>query len=444
MLAQESDHLKNVVSDVLARARSLGIDGAEVSLARERGLSLTLRLSELDTVAFNQDQTLSITVYQGQQKGTASTTDLDSKAIEACLEAARSISQQIEADPFAALVEPQYLAKQWVDCDLYHPWSPSVAEAQVLTQQCEEAARAVDARIVNSEGATFSSQDHYQVYGNTHGFLGAYPSTSYSLSAGVVAKEGDAMERDFDFTVARDPKDLASSQHVGQTAGRKTVERLHARKIKTTQAPVIFSAEVSSSLVSHLLGALSGMNLYRKTSFLVDHLDQAIFPSFVQLQAIPHRLKGLGSAPFDAEGVATQERFLIEAGILRGYILGSYSARRLGLKTTGNAGGVQNVLFSQTRPALDQTALLQAMGRGFLVTELIGQGVNPVTGDYSRGAFGFWVEHGEIQYPVHELTLSGNLKQMYQGVVAVGSDVDGRSPILSPSIWIDRMMLAGL
>ncbi len=449
MLGKTDPMLKALVSEVLAQSKTLGLDAAELSLNQQSGHSATVRLGEIETIEFHQDKRLSISVYKGQCKGSASTTDLSAGAVQDCLEAAASIASRIESDPFSGLIEAQYLAKEQKDCNLYHPWDFSIEASIEMAKQSEDAARAFDPRIVNSEGATFNRSTHYHIYGNTHGFLGDYASTSYGLSMVALAKEGDSMERDYDFTVARDPDDLQSALKVGQGAARKALARLHARKIKTMEAPVIFAPEVARSLIGHLIDAISGGSLYRKTSFLLDDLHKPIFPDFVQIQTLPHQAKGLGSAPFDGEGVATQERFLVRDGILEGYVLGGYSARRLGLQTTGNCGEVQNILVSQSSKAkgnqvgLDQDALLKAMGRGLLVTELMGHGINPVTGDYSRGIFGFWVEHGQIQYPVHEVTIAGNLKSMYTGIVAVGSDIDPRSKVLTGSVWIDRMTIAG-
>ena len=443
MLEQSQHDLKNLVADVLAQTQKMGLDAAELSLGQQSGHSVTLRLNAVETIEFNQDKRLGITVYQGKHKGSASTTDLSPRAVQDCLEAAASIASRIESDPFGGLIEKEYVATQQVDCDLYHPSDISIEQSIEMARVCEEAARAFDARIINSEGSTFNASKHHRIYANTHGFLGDYSSTSYGLSMSALAKEGDSMERDYDFTVARDSKDLLSAMTVGQGSARKALARLHARKIKTMEAPVIFAPEVARSLVEHLIDAISGGSLYRKTSFLLDDLHKPIFPDFVQIKTLPHQAKGLGSAPFDGEGVATQERFLVRDGLLEGYVLGGYSARRLGLKTTGNCGGVQNVLITQSKAALDQEALLKAMGRGLLVTELMGHGINPVTGDYSRGVFGFWVENGQIQHPVHEVTIAGNLKAMYAALMAVGSDIDSRSKLLTGSIWIDRMTIAG-
>ena len=443
MLDRSSDHLKNMVADLLSAAKRLGCSAAEASLVQQNGLSTTVRCAEVETIEFNQDKRISITVYQDHRKGSASTTDLSSTAILECLDRACHIASQIEPDPFNGLVEASDLAREWVDCDLYHPHDLSVEAAIAQSKMAEDSARAFDSRIVNSEGATFSSRRGYRVYGNTHGFLEGYAGTLYSLSSVVLAKSGESLEQDSDFTVARAIEDLESPLIVGQRSASKALHRLHARKIKTQEAPVIFSAEVASSLITHLVSAILGSSLYRKTSFLLDHLNQPLFPDFISIQALPYLKKGLGSVPFDDEGVAPQERYLVLEGILKGYLLGSYSARKLALKTTGNCGGIQNLEIVSRGPTVDQQALLKEMGRGLLVTELMGHGVNGLTGDYSRGAFGFWVEGGEIQYPVHEITIAGNLKEMYGGLIAIGSDVDHRSNIRSGSIWCHRMTIAG-
>lgn len=443
MLEQSIDPLKNIVSDVLSAAKRAGSSAAEATLVQQNGLSTTVRCAEVETLEFNQDKRLTITVYQDHRKGSASTTDLSPDAILECLERAAHIASEIEPDPFNGLVAAADLMQKWVDCDLYHPHDLTVDAAIAQSRLAEDSARAFDSRIVNSEGATFSSRRGYRVYGNTHGFLEAYAGTLYSLSSVVLAKSLESLEQDSDFTVATAIEDLSSPIIVGQQSASKALRRLHARKIKTQEASVIFSAEVASSLVGHFISAISGSNLYRKTSFLLDHLNQPLFPNFISIQSLPYLKKGLGSVPFDEEGVAPQERYLVEEGILKGYVLSSYSARKLNLKTTGNCGSIQNVEILSQKPTLDQQALLKEMGRGLLVTELMGQGVNVLTGDYSRGAFGFWVEGGEIQYPVHEITIAGNLKDMYRNLVAIGSDMDCRSSIRSGSILCERMTIAG-
>lgn len=440
-LNTECDTLKEIVSDVLKQTKALGADAAEAAISSGSGLSATVRLDAIDTIEFQKDKTLGITVYKGNSKGSVSTTDMHPEAVRAALAAAMNIAACIEADPCAGLADPERMANHIPDLGLYFPSSISAEEAKQFAQVCEASARAFDERIVNSEGATFSAHSHYRVYGNTHGFIGAYPSTRYSLTCIMIAKAADIMQRDYDFTLARDIRDLETCSAVGQKAALRALRRLNARKMKTCEAPVIFSADIAGELWGSFISAISGGNLYRKSSFLLDQLGKRIFPEFVQIKEEPHLQKGLGSAPFDQEGVATTERDIIRDGVLQSYVLSSYSARRLGLQTTGNAGGVHNVSVSVSD--YDLPLLLQGMQKGLLVTELMGHGINLVTGDYSQGAAGFWVENGEIQYPVEEITIAGNLKHMFSNLVAVGNDVDRRANILTGSLWIDRMTIAG-
>lgn len=437
----EWENLKSIVADVLKKAKALGADAAEAGISYESGLSATVRMGETETIEFNRDKTLEITVFKGKKKGSVSTSEIRKEAIESSIEAAFRIATYTEEDPCSGLADVENLAKQFPDLDLYYPWTVSPEQAVSWAKECEASARGFDTRITNSEGATFSTHSRYRVYGNTQGFLGAYPSTLHALYCTVIAKANDAMQRDYDYTIARDGHALDSRVAVGQNAALRTLRRLNARKIKTCESPVIFSAEIASGLLSSFIAAISGGNLYRKSSFLLDHLDKAVFPSFVHIQEDPHLLKGLGSAPFDNEGVVTRRRNIVEAGILKSYVLGSYSARKLGLKTTGNAGGVHNLMISHSEHDLPD--LIQEMDTGLLVTELMGHGINLVTGDYSRGASGFWIENGEIQYPVQEITIAGNLKEMFANLVAVGNDIEHRSNILTGSLWIHKMTIAG-
>lgn len=437
----EWDNLKAIVSEVLKKAKSLGADAAEAGISYESGLSTTVRMGETETIEFNRDKSLDITVFKGKKKGSVSTSDIRKEAITSAIEAACRIATYTEEDPCAGLADESSLAKQIPDLDLYHPWAVSPEQAVLWAKECEASAREFDARITNSEGATFSSHKQYCVYANTHGFMGAYPSTLHTLYCTVIAKANDMMQRDYDYTIACDSHDLESRLAVGQNAALKTLRRLNARKMKTCESPVIFSAEIAGSLFSSFVSAISGANLYRKSSFLLDHLDKPIFPAFVHIQEDPHLKKGLGSAPFDEEGVATHRRTLIDAGVLKSYVLNSYSARKLGLKTTGNAGGVHNLMISHGDHDLPD--LIKEMGTGLLVTELMGHGVNLVTGDYSRGASGFWIENGEIQYPVQEITIAGNLKEMFAHLVAVGNDIEHRGNILTGSLWVHKMTIAG-
>lgn len=433
--------LQTLISDVLQQAKQMGATDAEAGVSRESGLSVNVRLGAVDTIEFHKDKSLSITIYKGKRKGSVSSTDLSKSAIKSSLEAALRIADYTEEDPCMGLADPENLAREIPDCDLYHPWKVTPEQAIAWAKECEDTARSFDPKIVNSEGAGFSTHSRIRVYGNTNGFLGTIPSSRHSMSCAVIGELKGSLQRDYDFTVARDGHDLESRTMVGKRAALRTVRRLGGQKMKTCVVPVIFSAEIAHGLLAHFISAISGGNLYRRSSFLLDMIGKPIFPKFVHIEENPHLPKGLGSAPFDQEGVATKRHDLIREGILQSYVLGSYSSRKLGLKTTGNAGGVHNVIISTG--TLDQPGLLKKMQKGLLVTELMGQGINIVTGDYSRGASGFWVENGEIQYPVEEITIAGNLKDMFLGIVDVGTDVDKRSGMLSGSILIDKMTVAG-
>ncbi len=437
----EWENLKSIVALVLKKAKALGADAAEAGISYESGLSTTVRMGETDTIEFNRDKSLEITVFKGKRKGSVSTSEIRKEAIESSIEAACRIATYTEEDPCAGLADVEYLAKNIPDLDLYYPWTVSPEQAVLWAKECEDSARSFDTRIVNSEGATFTTHSRYRVYGNTQGFMGAYPSTLHTLYCTVIAKANDAMQRDYDYTIARDGHELESRVAIGQNAALRTLRRLNAQKMKTCEAPVIISAEIAGGLLGSFIAAISGGNLYRKSSFLLDCLNKPVFPSFVHIQEDPHLPKGLGSVPFDHEGVATRRRTIVEEGILKSYVLSSYSARKLGLKTTGNAGGIHNLMISHSE--MDLPDLIREMGTGLLVTELMGHGVNLVTGDYSRGASGFWIENGQIQYPVQEVTIAGNLKEMFLNLVAVGNDIDHRGNILTGSLWMHKMMIAG-
>lgn len=433
--------LTAVVEKILAQARRQGASAAEAGVSVGQGLSVTVRLGEVETVEHNRDKHLGLTVYLGQKSGSASTSDFSDAAIHDTVRAACSIAKYTAEDECAGLADRDRLATEFPDLDLYHPWNPGTAQAIELARECENAARRVDTRINNSEGATVSTQEGVEVYGNTHGFIGVMPATRHSLSCSVIAQDDTGMQRDYWYSTARHHSDLDSPVDVGVQAGRRAVRRLGARKLDTRQTPVIYEAPVASSLLSHFINAVRGSSLYRGASFLLDHIDKPVFTEHVRIFEQPHLKKGLGSAAFDGEGVGTVEHDIVTAGVLRSYVLDSYSARKLGLQTTGNAGGVHNLTISTSEHNLP--TLLQHMGSGLLITELIGYGVNVVTGDYSRGAAGFWVDGGEIQFPVEEITVAGNLKQMFGDFVAVGNDVDIRSNIRSGSILIRRMTVAG-
>jgi PmbA protein len=435
--------LKEVVAYALEEARRQGASQSEIDASVSQGLGTTVRLGEVDTVEYQRDRGLAVTVYFGKRKGSASTADLRREAVRATVEKACAIARYTAEDPYAGLVEPEYLAREIPDLDLDHPWGLTAEDAIAIARRCEQAGRAVDPRIANSEGGSVSSQRHTGVYGNSLGFLAGYSGTSHSVSCSLIAQEGEQMQRDYWFTTARDAAELESPESVGATAGTRALARLGARKLSTRKAPVLFSPDMARGLYRHFIGAIRGPSQYRKASFLLNAAGEQVFPSFVQMHERPHILKGLASAPFDDEGAATRDRELVENGILQGYVLGSYSARRLGLKTTGNAGGIHNLIVETSGDSPGYDALLRRMGSGLLVTELMGQGVNGVTGDYSRGASGFWVEGGALAYPVQEITIAGNLRDIYRDIVALGSDVDPRGGIRCGSVLIAEMTIAG-
>jgi PmbA protein len=433
--------LEQAVKQLLHMSKQQGATAAEAGISMNVGFSVTARMGDVESIEHNRDKGADITVYFGQRKGSASTTDLTEIALQQSVEKACSIAKYTEEDPCSGLAEKELLAFDYPKLDLYHPWSITPEQAIELALECENLGRTADKRISNSEGATVNTQDSYDVYANSHGFMGSFASSAHTINCALIASDGHAMERDYDYSVARDSHDLQKVSKIAQSVVQRTVRRLGAKKIATQSCPVIFVPELARGLIGNLIGAISGGNLYRRASFLLDQLDKQIFPEFINIIEQPHLLKGLGSAPFDAEGVATKQKDLIAKGILKTYLLGSYSARKLGMKSTGNAGGVHNVLVKDTGQNFND--LLKQMHKGLVVTELMGQGINLVTGDYSRGAFGFWVENGEIQYPVHEITIAGNLKDMFAQIVAIGNDIDHRGNIQSGSIAIEKMMIAG-
>jgi PmbA protein len=435
--------LQDVVGFALEEARRQGASQYEIDASLSQGLGTTVRLGEVDTIEYQRDRGLAVTVYFGKRKGSASTADLGREAIRATVEKACAIARYTAEDPYAGLVEPEYLARDIPDLDLDHPWGLAAEDAIAIARRCEQAGRTVDPRIANSEGASVSSQRHTGVYGNSLGFLAGFSGTSHSVSCSLIAQEGEQMQRDYWFTTARDPADLEEAESVGATAGKRALAKLGARKLTTRKAPVLFTPDMARGLYRHFIGAIRGPSQYRKASFLLNAAGEQVFPAYVQMRERPHILKGLASAPFDDEGAATHDRDLIENGILQGYVLGSYSARRLGLKTTGNAGGIHNLIVETAADSPGYDALLQRMGSGLLVTELMGQGVNGVTGDYSRGASGFWIEGGALAYPVQEVTIAGNLRDIYRNIVALGSDVDPRGSIRCGSVLIGEMTIAG-
>jgi PmbA protein len=448
MHSQEVDgsripELESIVSESLKRARELGATQAEADVSLQKGLTTTVRLGEVETVEYQRDRGMGVTVYFGQRKGSASTADLSSRAVAETVEKACDIARYTAADDCAGLADESELARDIPDLDLDHPWDLSPEDAVETARACEAAGRVVDARITNSEGASVGSHRGVRVYGNSHGFLAGYPSTSHSVSCVLLAQTGDDMQRDYWYSSARDARDLESSEAIGRKAGERAVQRLGARKLSTQKARVLYAPEVARGLIGHFLGAIRGSSQYRKSSFLLGAAGKAVFPPFLELREKPHIRKALGSSPFDGEGVATRDRELVKDGVLQGYVLGSYSARKLGLKTTGNAGGTHNLLVESKTGGVEIGDLMKQLGTGLLVTELMGQGVNGVTGDYSRGASGFWIENGVPAYPVHEITIAGNLKDMYKNIAAIGSDVDVRGGVRVGSILISEMMIAG-
>ncbi len=440
-IEQRQADLQQLVSDLLKEAKRQGASAAEAGVSSDAGLSLNVRMGEPETIEYTRDNGLGVTVYFGQCKGSASTSDLSPEAVRETVRAACNFARYTSEDDCAGLADAALMAREIPDLDLYHPWGLSVDEAIEQAIECEAAARERDPRIVNSEGASLNTHNGLQVYGNTHGFIGGYPSSRHSLSCAVVGKEGESMQRDYWYSVARIGELLEAPEQVGRMAADRTLARLGARKISTQEAPVLFQADVAVGLLRSFVGAIRGSALYRKSSFLLDQLDRPVFPEFVRIHEEPRLPRGLASAPYDSEGVATQDRDFVTDGVLSSYVLDSYSARKLGMQTTRNGGGVRNLRINSGE--LDRAGLLQRMHTGLLVTELMGQGVNNVTGDYSRGAAGFWVENGEIQYPVEEITIAGNLKRMFMGLQEVASDIETRTSVQTGSWLIDRMMIAG-
>ena len=433
--------LEQLMRDMLSQARAQGASQAEAGVSVDSGLSLTVRLGEVETLEYQRDRGLGLTVYFGHRKGSASSADLSPAALADTVRAACSIARYTAEDPCAGLADAELMATQFPDLDLCYPWEPEPDEVIAMATSCEDAARGYDARIENSEGATVTSHRGMRVYANSHGFSGGYESTSHSITCSVIGKAGESMQRDYWYSYGRDVRELEAPEAVGRKAAERTVARLGARRLSTRKAPVLFVPELARGILGSFLGAMRGGAQYREASFLLKAQGQQVFPDFVQVSERPFLKKGLASAAFDNEGVATRDREIVDKGIATTYLLDSYSARKLGLKTTGHAGGVRNLLVKPGE--LDYAGLLKRMGRGLVVTELLGQGVNGVTGDYSRGAAGFWVEDGVAAYPVEEITIAGNLKDMYRNVAALGNDVDMRGSMRTGSILLEEMTIAG-
>ena len=436
----EREQLDSLLQQALDHARAAGATQAEGHVSVSRGFSVSVRKGDVESVEFQRDRELGLTLYFGQRKGNATTGDFSTDGVLGAIAAAAAIARSTGEDPCSGLADARLMAQHFPELDLDHPWNLDPQGAIELARECEAAALQVDARITQSEGASVHTQRGVSLYANSHGFRGWRRGTQHSLSCAVVATDGEDMQRDYWYTNARDVGALLTPAATGRRAGERTVARLGARKLSTRQAPVLFVPELARGLWGHFVGAISGGSLYRKASFLLDRLGQPVFAPIVQIEQHPFIACGAGSAAFDSEGVATRERVLVEDGVLQGWLLGSYSARKLGLQTTGNAGGVFNLVVRPGTRSFDE--LVRDMGDGLIVTELMGQGVNPVTGDYSRGAAGFWVENGQIAHPVQEITIAGNLPDMYRGIAALGSDVDTSGNTRTGSVLVERMTLA--
>jgi PmbA protein len=434
--------LESIIERALQDARARGASQAEAAVSQDTGLSVGVRLGEVETLEHQRDRSMGITVYFGQRKGSASTADFSLEAVGATVAKACSIARFTAEDASSGLAEAALMATAPPDLDLSHPWNVTADRAIEIAKSCEAAALGFDPRINNSEGASVGTHEGLHVYGNTHGFVGGYPTTSHSLSCVVLAGTGEDMQRDYWYTSSRDWHELQDPESVGRESARRTSARLEPRKISTRRAPVLFVPELARGLIGHFIAAIRGSSQYRQASFLLNSAGQQVFPENFSIAERPHLPKAMASAPFDDEGVATRDRDLVAAGVLTGYILSSYSARKLGLKTTGNAGGSHNLIVAPTVTG-GLPAMLSRLGTGLLLTELMGQGVNTVTGDYSRGATGFWVENGEIQFPVAEVTIAGNLRSMFLGLGEVGDDIDARGGVRVGSILVQEMTIAG-
>jgi PmbA protein len=437
----QSERLAELARELLRLCAGKGATQAEVSLNEDSGLAVNVRMGEVETVERTRDRGIGLTVYFGQRKGSASTGDLQPDSLQATVEQACAIARFTETDPAAGLADPERMAREFPDLDLWHPWPLDADRAIALALKAESAGMQSDSRIGNSDGASANTGESVVVYANSHGFVGAERHTRHSISCSLIAGSGDNMQREYWYSSALAESDLESAASIGVRAAERAVARMNPRPIVTGEYPVLFAPEMARSVIGHLLGAVSGGALYRRASFLLDHAGRRIFPDWLSLTEKPHLRRGFRSANFDSEGVATREQDLVRDGVLARYVLGSYSARKLGLQSTGNAGGIHNLTTSANADGFD--AMRRGMQRGLIVTELMGQGVNTITGDYSRGAAGFWVENGEIAHPVDEVTIAGNLKEMFLAIEAIGADVDNRSHILIGSMLVGRMMVAG-
>ena len=439
--ALDQKELEDIVLLILDEAKKQGADQAEAAASHDIGLCATARLGDVESLEYTNDRGVGITVYKDRKKGNASTSDFSPEALREAVGKACTFANFTAADEHAGLADADLMAQDIPDLDLAHDWHLQSDAAIRFAIECEDAARSFDKRITNSEGATVNSSGGVRVYANSHGFLGGFPKTSHSISCVVIGEADGVMERDYWYSAARDAAELDSPAEIGRIAAERTVQRLGGRKIKTGNAPVLFAPEVARGFIGHAIGAITGGAQYRRASFLLNAAGEQIFPEFMQIQERPHIPKGMASAPYDAEGVTTRDREIVKDGVLQGYVMSSYSARRLGLQTTGNAGGTHNLLVPGN--AGDMAELMRMMGTGLLVHELIGSGVNAVTGDYSRGVVGYWIENGEIVHPVHEVTIAGNLQDLYRRITAIGSDQDMRSGIRCGSLLVESMTIAG-
>jgi PmbA protein len=432
--------LQRAAGIVLEQAKRQGATASEAGVSHSTGLSVNVRHGDVETLEYNNDTSLGLTVYFGDSKASASTSDLSEQAIKDAVTAACGIAKHTEADESAGLADKALMAKDFPDLSTYHPWGITAEEAIELATECEQAGFDVDARISNSEGGSVSSHQGERIYANSHGFMGTSTGTRHSVSCTLISEDSKGMQRDYWYDLARDAKDLASAKSIGQRAAENTLSRLNPQTVATGNYPVVFAADIAPSLFGQFISAIRGGALYRQSSFLIDHLGKQIFPEFMHIHEQPHLIKGLGSATFDSEGVATTPRDIIRGGVLQGYVLDSYSARKLNMTTTGNAGGVHNLTVEHSDMSFE--TMLKQMGTGVLVTETMGMGVNIVTGDYSQGAAGFWVEDGEIQHAVDEFTIAGNLRDMFMGIQAVADNIETRGSTRTGAVWLENMMVA--
>lgn len=437
----DQSDLENLIQLVLEEAAKQGAGQAEAGASHDYGLSATARLGDVENLEYSNDRAIGVTVYHGSRKGSASSSDFSVDALRETVSKASAFAKYTAVDEYAGLADAELMATDFPNLELSHPWQIDADAAIKIAISCEDTARNYDKRISNSEGATVATSSGVRAYGNSHGFIGSFPRTSHSISCSVIGESNGEMERDYHYSAAREPGELETPEQVGETAARRTVGRLGSRKIKTTKAPVLYAPEIARGFVGHLIGAIAGGAQYRRSSFLLEAAGEQIFPDFFQLKERPHIAGAMASRPYDAEGVATSDRDIVVDGVLQGYVLSSYSARRLGLQTTANAGGAHNLIVPGN--AGDMESIIKSMQSGLLVQELIGHGVNAVTGDYSRGAVGYWIEKGEIAYPVHEVTIAGNLRDLYPRIVAIGNDQDVRGGIRCGSLLVDEMTIAG-